>query len=141
MTSCERTLTGIGSLLKQSRERCPGESELTYQFLDWLAICVGDGDRSPRDLGAVLEVAIQTLAKNTDTDSSGNNVPDALRGRQLMTYAMLASSATFLLMEVLPRDFAEKFFLNQAEVPDEIVENVMVTLAPHDLRPIVFLMR
>lgn len=112
------SLSGVGSLFKQSRQKLPRQDEFTHRFYDWLGDYVGDHDLLPEGLNLKFELALYDLRSGGHTDGLGRPIPHALTGQPFMMYTLLGLTAERDIQELLPADFAAAFAAVRARVKE-----------------------
>ena len=118
-----RALSGVGSLLKQSREKLPRQDEFTHRFYNWLGDYVGDHDLLPEGLALKFELALYDLRSGGHTDGLGRLIPCALTGQPPMLYAILGMAAETDIQKLLPADFAAAFAAVRARVREQVAKS------------------
>lgn len=112
------SLSGVGSLLKQSREKLSRQDAFTHRFYDWLGDCVGDHGLLPEGLNWMFELALHDLRSGGHTDGLGRPIPHVLIGQPFMMYTLLGLTAERDIQELLPADFAAAFVAVRARVKE-----------------------
>lgn len=116
----------LGTLLQQSREKCPGENELTHRFLDWFGNCLGDREVFPSLFNYRLHQTLRDLPVAGSCDGFGNKIPEEFAGFTWALHATLSASVSRCIPALLPPEFVAECTKAQREVEAHAARAVQI---------------
>lgn len=111
-----QSLAGIGSLLKQSKDKLSGCDDFTHLFFDWFGSRIGDSAKDVANFNLGLELAYSDLLKGRSEDGFGRPIPRGLVRQSPSQYAALLVSMNRYIAALLPSEFAEAILAERRDV-------------------------